>query len=54
MRMFCETFASVYTGVGKRRFTGVLQINNAIINNNTRINSVSHTHNCKPTFAHSV
>lgn len=31
-------------GVGKTRFTVVLQVKNAVINNNTRINSC--THNC--------
>ena len=42
------------TGVGKRRFTVVTQINTTIINNNTRIDSVLHTHNCKPVSAHPV
>lgn len=30
-----------------------IQIKNAIINNNTRINCISRTHNCKRTFANS-
>ena len=34
-----------YAGVGNSRFTVVIQINN------TRINSVSHTQNCKPNIA---
>ena len=43
-----------YHRVGKRRFTVEMLINNTIINNNnTRINCVSCTHNCKPTFAQS-
>ena len=37
------------TRVGKSRFTVVVQIN--MINNNTRINCVSYTHNCKPTIS---
>lgn len=36
-----------YKVVGKCRFTVVTQINNAIISNNTKINSISHTLKCK-------
>ena len=35
----------------KSRFTVVYMENNIIINNNTRINAVSHTHSCKSAFA---
>ena len=40
---------------GKNRFTVFHMENNTIINkNNTTINSVLHSHNFKPTFAHSL
>ena len=39
------------TGQGKIRFTVVCLENDIIINSNTRINSVSHDQNGKPTFA---
>ena len=42
----------VYAGVGKSRFTVLcMEKHNPRINNNTRINCVLCTHNCKPTFA---
>ena len=37
-----------------QKLTVVYMKNNAIINNNTRINYVSGTHNCKPTFANPI
>ena len=37
-------------GVGKSRPT-VVCMENTIISNNAKINSVSHIHNCKPTYA---
>ena len=40
-----------YTGQGKSRFTVVHMENNIIISNNSRIPLVSHTYNCKTTFA---
>ena len=39
------------TGWGKSRVTVVCMENNTIINNNTRINTISCTHNCKCTLA---
>ena len=39
-----------YTGWGKSRFTVVCMETNTSINNNTRINCVSHTHSYKRTF----
>ena len=43
-----HTYIYTYTGWGKSRFTVVHIENNTIINNNnTRINSVSYTHNYK-------
>lgn len=41
----------LYIGVGKSGFAVVCFENNTIIND-TGINSVLHTHNCKHTFAH--
>ena len=40
---------AINTGWGKSRFIVVLMGNDTIID--TRINSVSHAHNCKPTLA---
>ena len=41
----------LYTGVGRRKFIVVHREKYKLINKNTRINSVLHTHNCKATFA---
>lgn len=45
-----NTFVRMYAGVGKSRLI-VHKENNPIINDNTRMNSVLCTQNCKPTFA---
>ena len=47
--MYYDIYA--YTGEGKSRATVVHIENDTIINNNTKINSVLGTHNCKATFA---
>ena len=47
-------YYKLYTGLGKSRFTVVYMENNTIINNinnNTKLNCISCTHNCKRTFA---
>ena len=48
MNRFLSTGA--HTGWGKRSFT-IVRTENCTIFNNTRKNSVSRTHNCKPAFA---
>ena len=45
-----DVYKHTYTGVGRSRFE--VPVENTVINNNTRINSVLCTHNCEPTFAH--
>ena len=40
------TLHVTHTGVVKSRITVVIQLHNVIINNNTRINYISCTHNC--------